>query len=162
MEFPVEIPQEVIARARKYNSNLVKAHGAPIDFRMVSLSLDPREGHFLLKNNHTKSEISLRWTHSGSCAKTARVFEAQNRKGLMVQIESECSCEPESVEKVVEKKIGFAMHWQTRPYCNVLIDHLEEEGFKQLMSVFQKRFEKPVGGDEQAIETTRRTSTTSD
>lgn len=175
MELFVEIPRDVIKQARKYAKRMVKAQGAPLDFRMsliaCCLAMDPRQGHFELKNNCTNEILSLQMFHVGSCKKKAILKEAPTQAGIMIKFEGDCTCEPRpSISKVIEMKVKFVQRWQIRNYCTdmfletlktvgeniekkiqpvmsnderaILIDNLAEEGLQALTMEFENRMPK--------------------
>lgn len=117
MEILVEIPREVLVKARKYKI-FVKAPGAPLDFRLTMIAccvtMYPRQGHFILKQNgNNYDQVSLRMAHRGLCVKTATIKEVHN--GLLIRIDGNCTCEPKpSIAEVIRMKIEFVKLWQQR------------------------------------------------
>lgn len=124
MELFVGIPPHVIRQARKHNDKTVKTQGANLDFRLslivCCLEMDPRHGHFELKNNYTNNNgVSLQLYHVGSCKKRAIIKEAPTQAGMMIKIEGDCTCKPKpSIEKVIELKVKFVKRWQIRQICS--------------------------------------------
>lgn len=111
-EFFFRVPPYVLegARARK---RLIRKKSSSFPFRMTIIlttaHLDPRLGHFLLKDNENGETLRLLFKHQGDCARTANVTESSGE--VRVRVEGACSCRADLTETVCAK-IQYIWQWQ--------------------------------------------------
>lgn len=116
----IKMPNQIIQKAAKRSVKIGSGSRVNDAFKkvaiMIALSIDPEEGHFVIKSNNGHGK-KLLWSmkHRLDCPRNARVESLQEDE-ILITFHGTCTCDKlnksEFIKKVIQDKLNYVKTWQ--------------------------------------------------